>query len=159
MAQISHVYVNNIEVGSLPAEQYNAIVKQVKSTPWLYVRQGINTVWVAFCLAIWALRVTPWVWFIFFLFFSVAEKQAVIDFISTVKSANSAELVQLIKLGFAYSYPMAFIACFVAEGLKGKLTGYRNYFDDAISFKIRRLLEVPAEGPIDVLTLEEKEDE
>lgn len=157
MAGVAHVYVNDIEVGSLPAEQYENIVKQSKRNVWLYVKQIVNLARVTWGLAIYALKSVPWIIFFLFVLASVFVPNDLAQCIDNIKNSNSLELVQVFKSGFSMVYMIICILCGCTIGISDRfgLLGYKSYFDEAISLQIRQILEVPADGRIEVITMKD----
>lgn len=154
-SSIVRVHVNGIEVGSLPAKTYHAIVKDVRRDRRLYLA--------------WTLSATHLVLRKLFQLFSAIP--TIIVGLIILMALFSPELFTQLLVGLRTSEPEA-----IAQGLRKLITTIatvaafafplsaifapshwriQNPFASAISRKIRQVLEVPAEGELMVEIIEQ----
>ncbi|VVE18395.1 MULTISPECIES: hypothetical protein [Pandoraea] len=148
---IARVYVNDIEVGALPADQYDKIVNTVRANRRIYVVQAVN-----YCSVLWrfltsSLRRVPILWFVMLVAAEVFAPSSVTNVIAVLRQATPAllnqQLCSLIWTGWLFS--MVIHAVYIA--FFSYPMGYVNEFEARISRHIRSLLEVPAEGTMMVI--------
>jgi len=149
-AAIARVYVNNVEVGSLPVEQYQAIVQQARADKRLYVGQALSALNVLYRFLVKALFMVPVFYFVVLLVLEVGSPSDMTDFITAMQQATPAEVNHTIRMMLGWGFMFSAICVFFAWGLGGFSTGYVDPFDVKIAGRIRSLLEVPAEGALRV---------
>jgi hypothetical protein len=149
--EIARIYVNNIEVGSLPAYVYRKIVGEVRRDKRLYFAQAMNWIWVAIQIALSMLQYAPFTLVVFCIFGLSVGYDAMVDLVKISRTAPPEEVVRFMVTVFASA--IAFNAIVLGFGLgSGSLRlGYTNHFDNTINRRVRMLLEVPAEGDLTVL--------
>jgi hypothetical protein len=150
-AAIARVFVNSVEVGSLPVEQYQEIVRQTRADKRLYVGQALSALNVLFRFLVKALLMVPVFYFFLFVLLEMGGPSNVTDFITAMRQATPAEVEHAIRMMLGWGFEFSAVLVFMAYGLGGYSTGYVDPFDVRIAGRIRSLLEVPAEG---VLTVE-----
>ncbi|MBB5546691.1 hypothetical protein [Paraburkholderia fungorum] len=143
--------MNDIEVGALPADQYNSIVKMVRADRRLYVAQAFNYIGATWRLVALSLRYVPILWFLALIVLEVGAPSSVTDLIAAMRQATPAEINHAIcwMLGIGCFVSMIIVALSMLLG--GYPTGVVDQFDGKISHHIRSLLEVPAEGKMMVV--------
>ncbi len=154
MNSIARIYVNNIEVGTLMTSQYQDIRKQAFEDWRLYVLQSLNIIGVLLHLCIQVIRGIPMLWFLGAVLFELtapAEAASVLkQLLQLQPTAQAHYLGQLL-----WETGLMSLCLVVLPSVLGALRvpGYLNVFDLAINRKIREILEVPAEGTMNVLVL------
>jgi len=148
---IARVYVNDIEVGALPADKYKKIVREVRADRRLYVIQAANYLWAAWHFVAHSLRFVPVFWFIALIVAEVLGPSEVTAFIGAMRQATPAEvnngICWMLGAGLLFSMLFVFFCMFV-----GKYpSGITDEFGGKINRQIRSLLEVPAEGTMKVV--------
>lgn len=155
MNAIARIFVNQIEVGSLPASQYRYIAKQARRDWRLWVGQLFNlfTVFAQFLAA--AIRIIPFVWFIAFVGLTIFSPKDTINLFASLPIITPEKLSE----DFQLLLRVSLILSILYLGVEGILTaasekpgkfGYVNMFDDAIAQEIREVLEVPAKGRVHI---------
>ncbi len=157
MSKIARIFVNRIEVGTVPADLYEKIVKQAKRDWKLYVSQGFNLVAVAFRFFVDTLRLTPWLWFITSAGLAVLAPDILGDVFAALSKATPAELANEYRKAVMYG-PLGVSAMLLAgmAGGFGSKYGFVDRFGEVVGERLRALLEVPAEGSIDVFIVDDE---
>ena len=152
MSKIARVYLNDVEVGSLPAVQYQRIVKDAKRDWRLYVLQWLNIIGFSLRCAVMCLRLTPWVWFYLSIIALIFAPEELSQVITEYGQATPLEVTRAYAkmVVFGASISAVCLSIIVAIG-KSHVYGYVNKFDEAIKNELRRLLEVPTEGEMMVV--------
>lgn len=150
-AAIARVFVNEIEVGALPADQYNKIVKTVRTDRRLYVAQALNYFNVAWRFLVLTLRFVPVLWFIMLVLAEIIQPSSVTDFIASMRQATPAEVNHAICWALGAGWIFSMVVVTFCMGLGVYPTGVVDEFDGKINRHIRSLLEVPAEGTMTVI--------
>lgn len=157
MSKIARIFVNRIEVGTVPADLYEKIVKQAKRDWRLYVSQGFNLVAVAFRFFVVTLRLTPWLWFIASAGLVLLAPDILGEIFAALTKATPAELANEYRKAVMYG-PVAVAAMLLAGMLMGfgSKYGYIDRFGEVVGERLRSLLEVPAEGTVDVFIVDDE---
>lgn len=151
MEAIARVYVNNIEVGTIPASQYEKIRQRVRGDWRLYLLQGFNTIKVLIRFSLVAFNQIPWLWFLLttigVVFLSDSDWQATIN---AIKAMSLGDLTSYGRKALVYSWVFNMLALLLAMGFHGSASryGFVSHFDDAVSHDLRHILEVPTEGDV-----------
>lgn len=154
---VARVYVNAVEVGSLPTDQYRRIVNETKKDRRIYFRQAVNISFSALRFLIYSFRNIPFAWFMFFVVVVLADSISPgfgTDFLHAIMAITKVELnASLDAFRIALFWGFAFTTfSFLLGVASGALDfGAVNEFDLAVNQKIREILEVPTEGPVTVL--------
>jgi hypothetical protein len=146
----ARVSINGIDVGALPADQYEQLVKEVRLKKVLYLRQAENFLWVMvrFCFTWFAVAVIlSIVVLLIALLYDASLLPAFIDSVRT----SPVEGTQWIRSVAGFHLFVSFLMLVPAQALLRVNTGYVNHFDRVIAAQLRHLMEVPAEGQVDVL--------
>lgn len=162
-SSVARVYLNDVEVGSLPSSQYEAIVKDARQDKRLYLRQALNVIATVLRFFINAYRYIPHAWFNLLVIVVIADSLwpgLGSDFMAALMKMTKTEpKASLDVFRIALFWGFAFTSFSMLLGMaSGSLTfGAVNEFDCAINRRIRAILEVPAEGQMTVVV--EKNDE
>ncbi|MBU9439112.1 hypothetical protein KTE91_28945 [Burkholderia multivorans] len=150
-AAIARVYVNDVEVGALPADQYNRIVKDVRADRRLYVAQAMNYIGFVWRFVAHSLRFVPIFWFAALVVAEILGPSIVTDLIAAMRQATPTEVNHGIcwMLGAGMIFSMLTVSFCMFAGAYP--SGLVDEFEAKISRQIRSLLEVPAEGTMSVL--------
>jgi hypothetical protein len=148
---IARVYVNDIEVGALPADLYKKIVKDVYADRRLYVHQAANYLWAAFRLVANSFQIIPYVYLIALFLAEVLSPSIVSTFIGVMRQATPAEMNNYIweMLGVGLLFSM--LVLLFSMTLSKYPSGITDKFAVQINHRIRSLLEVPSEGALRVI--------
>ncbi|MCF6783707.1 hypothetical protein [Stutzerimonas stutzeri] len=149
-ASIARIYVNDIEVGSLPTETYNEIAKKVRKNRRLYLA------WVlAFAEALLRILVRfygslPSVFVGLFLLCAAVSPETFTSVVAELKAASPEAITEGVRklLGFI-SIVVSVTLPFVLALFPG-YARFQSPFEQAVSREIRGLLEVPTEGALRV---------
>jgi hypothetical protein len=151
---IARVYVNQVEVGSLPADQYRRIVDEVRSEVngdlRLYLAQAFN---LARCVArfvIFILEFVPFFCFLTLTLLALATPNALTSLLAAISQATPAEMTQGIRMALLVLGGGSTFAFLLVSLIAGHGFGYINQFSSnigtRISLRIREILKVPADG-------------
>lgn len=154
-SSIARVHINGIEVGSLPADTYNALVKSVRRDRRLYLAWSIAAAKAClrplgsfYCSL-------PSVVVGICLLAAVVWPEAFTAFVTDLRAADPTAITEglrrvlwLFCITFTVTFPMLAL-------LKPGLIRFESPFERALSRKIRRLLEVPTEGALMVEIIEQ----
>jgi len=152
MSKIAKIHINNIEVGSLPAEEYEAIVKAVKSDWRVYLSQALNILRVALRLAVTVLRLVPWAWFVLLFLAMLAAPTEVTAVISALQKASPEAITHGIQQAIIAGIVLSVAAVFVSVISGNSIAfGFVDHFNQAINQRLRYILEEPAEGDVMVI--------
>lgn len=154
-SRVARVYVNNIEVGSLPADQYEQIIKNSKRNWKNYISQAFNILWVSWRIGVRIILTVPVIWFMV-AFLSVIFDETILTTIFTAIQTNSPEQnTQYFKNTLNISVLISSLSIFLSSIFIGARSfGYVNLFDLAINRKIREILEVPTDGDVNVTVID-----
>lgn len=150
-SSIARIHINGVEVGSLPLETYKSIVSGVRKDRRLHLALALNIVGGAMRILLAGLRHAPWIAGALVGLFAVAAPEFFTQFLVELKAADPVEITQLLGVSAKTAFWMASCGSVFIVLIK---TQFRNPIDDAISLKIRKVLEVPAEGRIRVHVVE-----
>lgn len=153
---IARVFVNQVEVGSVPLTMYRELVTIAWKSPRLYIAQIMNLCGVIFKFVTGFLTTLPvllvgivglaaWFW--------PGELQS---FIEEIRTRTAAELVVFIQ----QIWPTLFLLYVMIQGFRGMFSntsfGFINHFSADIHQHLRHLLEVPVDGVVTVIEGTEK---
>lgn len=154
MSDIARVFVNNIEVGSLPAAEYHSYIEDAKRDWRLKVQQVFNVLGTALSFLAKAFVMVPVVWFLLGSLLLIGEPEMIANAAHSLAAMEASDIGALYQRFLLYSYFAAILMLFMGTVLTGSslgIYGYRDVFDMAVAMRIRRLLEVPAKGDLDVV--------
>lgn len=152
---IARVYLNDVEIGSMPIAQYKTIVADVKTDYRLYILQA----WVVLKGAV---NIT------FSCFHGVAMSSLLLlsllvvffpeDLIASITELKNYSLVDIVETSrtvFIYLWIFTSLLMPLLLAFSSKpVYGIYNCFNNKINYEIRRLLEVPTEGNLNVVCYE-----
>lgn len=153
MTAIARVYVNGIEVGSMPVEKHKQIKSEAKKTLELYVKQAINLFVVVVNMVSISIRIIPL--FLFFgVLFSLTNLELIAGFIDVLRTAPPMEIAQTIKKiitsTFGVTNLLVSITFAVMPSFRRKM-GLINYFRGFTEYRIKQTLEVSDQGSVVVV--------
>ena len=147
---IARVFVNGVEVGSLPIAMLQQIKKEAKADPWLYLGQAMNVVYALACFFTAAIQLVP-VALVVALFWLLAFDNASVSALIELFRIAPIDMVVsfLKKLSF-----LCVMLCVIAEmfcAIAGaKNFGLKNYFQNRVDDAIYGFLEVPVVGRMSI---------
>lgn len=147
---VAHVFVNNIEVGSLPVCEYQQLVKSVRKSKRLYVIQLFNWLVVAMRCGGELLIMLPVYLVGLMVCVAFVAPDALSAYFTAISKLTPEQLVQTVR---ALSGALSVVYAMYLGGrllVKGSLAGYVNQFEAEVNERVRTLLEVPAEGAVRV---------
>lgn len=153
---IARVQVNGIEVGSLPRETYDLIVKSVKEDRRLYLSYAVNVIAGLWRILLLLLRSVPWLLFVMFLLLVMFDPNSFTALITELRTADPAEITKAVQQLLIYSWFILCGALPIAIVLCPSTYSFNNPFSEAVSHRIRSMLEVPTEGQLTVTFSESK---
>lgn len=144
---VARVYVNDVGVGALPADQYKTIVDEIGRDRKIYLAQALNFYGVILRGFSMLLKIVPFMLFYILcigILFSPESISAIV--LAEIQRANIDECVQTIRQIIIASIVLSIVVLICASLLSNYRYGYVNQFDNEINKRIRDLLEVPAAG-------------
>lgn len=155
MERIARVYVNQVEVGSLPTDQYNSIAKEARKDVRVWISQGMNVFMATFRFVVDSLRLAPWACFLLSVLLLATSPDLLTHFFTVMATATPAEATKLYGLAVFSGSVMAIFSNLVgiAFGWQSPY-GYVNEVDRVINQKVRQILEVPAVGDMTIVCVE-----
>lgn len=155
---IARVWVNDIEVGSLPLATYKAVQESVKREKRLYLAFAWEFL-CAFFRAFGALfRNVPWVTFALLMAMALFDPASFTGLIADLRTADPESVTKGVRVLLQTSFLITFLCIFMAVLTAGRKFGFKNPFDAALSRRIRSLLEVPTDGELTIMVYEEQND-
>lgn len=155
MTQTARVYVNNIEIGAIPVDQYEQMLKEVKGDRSLLLRQVGNIVWLTCRLVVWAFMIVPFLWvglLLVMLLFAPGELATMLQVLTTTPIEEVVAGMRPIVAYFAIVPTMALSMAMALSGdARAKRFGYVNHRKRVLDYRLKRLLESPANGPLEVI--------
>ena len=157
MVSIARVYVNQVEVGSVPEGQYKSIVAASHRNWRLYVLQFFNILTTAYRFLVKTLQFVPVVWFVVFIWVLVIDPSEMTAFVTKLSELSPEQITSALRRAFDMGLMTAVFFQGVALAISGKASSifsFHNAFDSDINYRLRKILEVPAEGDLTVLIVD-----
>ncbi|WP_133462489.1 hypothetical protein [Scandinavium goeteborgense] len=149
---VAVISVNNINVGSMPVEQYEEIVRTIKKD-WRtrilsvlsYMRFGCRI-----AIRLWSFFVQSFsVIIALFMLYSIFNLPDVTQYINEVRNLPSQNIAEGIRLVANLCVTLMFIVFPISIFIKG-VPVFVSATENAINKKIREIMEVPSEGKVSV---------
>ncbi|BEG77385.1 MULTISPECIES: hypothetical protein [Achromobacter] len=146
---IARVYVNNVEVGAMPAAQYEAIVAEVFGNRWLRAREIVALGEVLLRSLLWAMtRLPAWlvgVLLVLAVGFPAEEWGPVIEYVRSTEAAALAQGMRTVLLP-VLGLGVVLLVCWRFATAPDARSG----LDREIDYRIRKVMECPTEGRLRV---------
>ena len=149
-APIARFQVNGIEIGSLPRDTYDNIVQSVRGERRLYVAYAVNIIGGMVRALRLILRCIPLFLFTAFVMLAVLDPESFTSLIAELRTAEPAQITQAVRTLLLYTIVLLCVLLPVVVALSPSFFSIRSPFSDAISRRIRSMLEVPTEGDLTV---------
>lgn len=155
---VFRVYVNQVEVGALPEQEYRAIVAAathtVKDDRRLYLAQAFNLVGCIYRLAKGVALLMPLLLFFAGVAGVLAAPGVMADTLTALRQATPTEVIDAMRIivgvfGGMTIVSLALAACFTGHGF-GYINQFKSAISERISLRIRAILEVAADGDVEV---------
>lgn len=154
-SSIARVHVNGIEVGTLPADTYNAIVKNVRQTRRLYLAWALAAAGLVLRKVFQFIRAMPGVLIGLLFILLMVSPENFTQLLANVRAAEPDEITKSLR-GFFHLIATAAIVFLPTTAIFAPRSWqFQSPFDSEISRQIRRLLEVPSEGDLLVEIIEQ----
>lgn len=140
---IAKVYVNCIQVGSIPIEQYKEIKKSAYKDKLNYILQLLNTIKFLVKLIVKAIKLIPFVWLLITFYCILFDLQQLTIFITVFQENSPERIAEFIKSMFLLGLGFGFIFVLFEAVLFRNNFEYENSFKSAIELAILDLLEIP----------------
>lgn len=154
MAAIARVYVNGIEVGSMPVEKHKEIKSESRKVLRLYAYQLLNLSAMVLKMVFLSIKVTPLLLFFVMTLSLYLDLGSVADLIGGLKAAPPTVIAQYLKDIIGSTVAFINISVSVAFALipsfRRKL-GVIDYFKNFTEYRIKQTLEVSDQGPVEVV--------
>lgn len=155
---IARVWVNDIEVGSLPLATYKAVQASVKRQKRLYFAFAWEFLCALFRAFVAIFRNVPWVALALFMALAVFDPASFTGLIADLRTADPESITKGVRALLQTSFLITFLCIFMAVVTAGRKFGFKNPFDAALSRRIRSLLEVPTDGELTIMVFDEQND-
>lgn len=149
--EIARIYVNDIEVGSLPSHVYRKIVTEAKRDKRLYFAQAMNFILVVLQLTASVFKYIPFTLILFLLLGFIAGPDILVELVRASRTASPEYVVGFIGRTLLSAACFNLTVLTAGMGFGSLRFGYVNHFDAAISRRVKSLLEVPADGDLSVI--------
>ncbi|HAT3513083.1 TPA: hypothetical protein I8525_004582 [Aeromonas hydrophila] len=153
---VATVYLNGIGIGSLPISQHRAMLAEARRDPRLYLHQAGNLLYMAGILLgkgignvpkLWALWLVASVIFLPTEFANLIQRS-----LPQLPQLSGEQVViglqSLLSTSLIFSYVVLFLEFVMFP--QATRYGYRDVFNDAVSFALRKEFEAPAHGKVEV---------
>lgn len=157
--EVARVYVNEIEVGALPANLYKKIVEDVRRDKRLLFAQAMNYCHVLYLFFRKTVVLWPIALCVAVALCEMFGPSNVVDIIAAMRTATPAEANHAICTFLAIGWATSVIFEAFCRVLSNRHSGLVDCFDEAISRRVRSLLEEPAEGRLLVIVGSDANDE
>ncbi|WP_058048815.1 hypothetical protein [Janthinobacterium sp. Ant5-2-1] len=157
-SSVCRVYVNQVEVGALPEQDYRSPVaeaqREVKNERRLYLAQAFNLIGCSYRVAKLTVFLLP-----LQLFFSVVAgllfaPSMMAELLEAMRHASATEVIAAMRTLVQIWVIITIFLLFTVAMFSGNWFGYINQFTKAvgerISLRIRAILEVAADGVVEV---------
>lgn len=142
---VAKVYINSVQVGSIPLEQYEKIKKNVYRRKRNYILQVIEFFSYFLKLICRTIASIPIVWTVFLIFILIVDPNSLVDFLSFLKDSSPQLIAKFIKQTVSTSFMVTFLIVFI---ISLRNLGVTNTFDRAIENSILKALEIPERGNV-----------
>lgn len=154
---IARVYVNDVEVGSLPADTYKNIVKTVRSTPYLYLSFFKSLSLLIIRKLFICIQAIPFILIGFLFVMLIIHPESIATLIEEFRVVEPNKLTQELRDLVGTAATLAIFILPLSAMLFPQNWYFYNPFEHEISLRIRRLLEVPTEGKVVVEIIDSKD--
>lgn len=153
---IARIFINEIEVGSMPRDQYLEIVAEAKKTPGRFLEYIKQFAKLLGRIAVRSARLLPYVIFLIAGILAVSSPELLATQVEYTLSLTGRDLGVELRFWLVFFFLINFAILSGAVALRRLDLGYTNPVDQAIYRRIRSIMEVPAHGSMTVVELEEK---
>lgn len=145
---VAKVYLNNVQVGSIPLEHYEKIKKFAYKDKKNYILQIFNIVKFLASLTIKAIQVLPFFWLLILFYCILFDQHALTQFISFLKENSPERIAVFIKDIVSVGLIFGVIYVLLETVLLMNSFGYENAFQSSIERSVLQLLEIPERGNV-----------
>jgi len=158
-SNVFRVFVNKVDVGALPEQDYRSIISEitseVKKDRRLILAQALNFVLCLLRFSTTLMRIVPVIIFAPLAVTLLIAPEMVTEMITVMRTATPADITNGLRLiMITFFLPSLMIGISFVFVFTGHRFGYINQFENAIneriSLRVRAILEVPAEGEVEV---------
>lgn len=153
ISDVARVYVNTIEVGSIPLQDYLDMRKMAFRDYKNYIAQTFNYLYTAFIVVNRIIMSVPAIWFTVALIFALFDTSIITDFFSLVQSntpqQNTDLFIYILNRSLMLSSLLTLLM-FPLTGCDLNRYGFQDKFQLSVARKLMKELEVPALGKIEI---------
>ena len=142
------VYINSVQVGSIPLEHYEKIKKFAYKDKKNYILQILNTIKFLASLTVKAIQFLPFFWLLILFYCILFDQQALTQFIAFLKENSPERIVQFIKDMVSVGLFFGIFYVLLETVLLMNSFGYENAFQSSIEKSVLQLLEIPERGNV-----------
>lgn len=147
---IARFQVNGIEIGSLPRTVYDDIQRAVRRDPALYYAYCINVTGALLRALYFCIRMVPLLLFLALAFLVMLDPDSFTSMVGALRAAEPAEVTHAARATLLCVTAAVMVIVLIVSLIKPSNLAIRDPFSEAVSHNVRRLLEVPTEGPLTV---------
>lgn len=145
---VAKVYINSVQVGSIPLEHYEKIKKFAYKDKKNYILQILNTIKFLASLTVKAIQFLPFFWLLILFYCILFDQQALTQFIAFLKENSPERIVQFIKDMVSVGLFFGIFYVLLETVLLMNSFGYENAFQSSIEKSVLQLLEIPERGNV-----------
>ena len=145
---VAKVYINSVQVGSIPLEHYEKIKKFAYKDKKNYILQIFNTIKFLASLTVKAIQFLPFFWLLILFYCILFDQQALTQFIAFLKENSPERIVQFIKDMVSVGLFFVIFYVLLETVLLMNSFGYENAFQSSIERNVLQLLEIPERGNV-----------
>lgn len=142
------IFINNVEVGSIPRTQYEKIKKDTYRNKKNYILQIINFVEVVSTVIFKIMLSVAFIWFALFLIYLVYDPDQITYLITMFKEQKPEQITQSLRAMFMVGVMFSIIYLTLESVVVRSKFGYENAFKSSIEENILAIMEVPERGKV-----------
>lgn len=145
---VAKVYINSVQVGSIPIEHYEKIKKFAYKDKKNYILQIFNTMKFLASLTVKAIQFLPFFWLLFLFYCILFDQYALTQSIAFLKENSPERIAVFVKDLVSVGLIFGVIYSLLEAVLSMKRIGYENAFQSSIERNVLQLLEIPERGNV-----------
>ncbi|WP_051050701.1 hypothetical protein [Metapseudomonas furukawaii] len=153
-SSIARIHVNGVEVGSIPADTYHAMVQNVRRNRRLYLAWTIAATKACLRPVVRFYCALPSIVVGVLLLAAAAWPAAFTALVADLQAADPQTITAGLRHALAFICAVFIVGFPILALMRPGLVRFESPFDKALSRQIRRLLEVPTEGTMRVEIIE-----
>lgn len=155
-SNVATVYLNGIGIGSLPISQHRTMLAEARRDPRLYLHQGGNLLYMAVTLLGKGIGNVPKLWamaLVAGVIFAPKQMAGLVELSQAqLPQLSGEQVVTGLQSLLSNSLIVSYLVLLLEFVMFPQATryGYRDVFNDAVGFALRKEFEAPAHGKVEV---------